>query len=402
MSDLHPEALYEHVKALATTIGPRPTGSLAEAKARDYIRTTLAARGIATEEIPFLCWDTWGYTMCVPAALVVAATILGRSGRLRRLAGAATAAYSVYHMWQSMLNVKQPMRWLFPKVPTATTVARIPAQQQAHRRVVLIGHTDSNKQRPSFTQGRKKLLQASSSVGFLAHALAAAALLAQSIRPTRMGGAAQAAAGLVVGGFLAGLAYDELAPFVPGAQDNATAVACLLGLGAHIQTHPLEQTEVWLAFTGAEESSCMGTHALLDQYGDELRDAYFIDFELVGSSRIAYVTRHSGITYFTPYAPDADSLALARAAAERSRQLGVTGQPVVIVEEVASLRRRGFRGICLVGLDAEGWLPHWHQATDDADHIDPEGLATASQFALAMIQELDGQHTPLTEARKSA
>jgi hypothetical protein len=182
---------------------------------------------------------------------------------------------------------------------------------------------------------------------------------------------------------------EETGGFIDGASDNASAVACLLGLGMQLQEHPLEHTEVWLAFTGAEEVGCVGMHSLLDTYGPDLQDAWFLDFEMVGVSDIAYVTRHRSASYLTAYAPDAESLALAEETASSHPDSQVTGRPMVMVEEVGCLRGRGFRGLCLVGVGKDGWLANWHRYSDNLDNIEPEGLERAARFAWAMMQTLD-------------
>ena len=69
----------------------------------------------------------------------------------------------------------------------------------------------------------------------------------------------------------------------------------------------------------------------------------------------------------------------------------MSGRDVVITEEVLTLRRRGYRGICLVGLDDDGWLHYWHRYDDNASNIKPEPLATAARFAWEMVQEIDKQ-----------
>lgn len=33
---------------------------------------------------------------------------------------------------------------------------------------------------------------------------------------------------------------------------------------------------------------------------------------------------------------------------------------IVIFEEVAALRRRGFAGLCIAGVGPDGWLENWH------------------------------------------
>jgi hypothetical protein len=58
-------------------------------------------------------------------------------------------------------------------------------------------------------------------------------------------------------------------------------------------------------------------------------------------------------------------------------------------EEVGALRGRGFKGICLVGLEADGWPANWHQETDAIGDIQPEALERAARFGLAMLQTLD-------------
>ena len=62
---------------------------------------------------------------------------------------------------------------------------------------------------------------------------------------------------------------------------------------------------------------------------------------------------------------------------------------MIIVEEVGALRRRGFRGICLVGVGPDGWLANWHLYSDTIDNIVPAGVERAARFALAMLETLD-------------
>ncbi|MGC9358533.1 MAG: M28 family metallopeptidase, partial [Anaerolineae bacterium] len=182
---------------------------------------------------------------------------------------------------------------------------------------------------------------------------------------------------------------DETGDYVPGASDNASAVACLLGLAAHLKEHPLRHTEVWFAFTGAEEVGCLGTYALLDAYGDTLRDAWFLDLEMVATENIAYVTRHSGFALPSAYRPDSESLAWVEETARAHPEIPISGREMVIGEEVGALRKRGYRGVCLVGYGEDGWLANWHQPTDTVANVNPAGLEKAARFAWAMIEHLD-------------
>jgi hypothetical protein len=181
----------------------------------------------------------------------------------------------------------------------------------------------------------------------------------------------------------------ERSPYVAGANDNASAVACLLGLGTFLQAHPLERTEIWLAFTGAEEVGCVGMQAFLERYGPQLRQAWFVDFEMVGTERIAFVTKHSGLSYINSYRPDAESLQWAQHVAIANPRLHVDGQAMVIMEEVGTLRGQGYRGLCVVGVGPDGWLANWHQESDRVDQIVPAGVERAARFGLALLHARD-------------
>ncbi len=391
MSDpLTAKALYAHVQALAEGIGPRPAGHPQEAQARAYIRRVLDEIGLDdVEEMPLLAWDTWGYTIGVPALLALTGNGLGRMGRVGKLVGGLAALTGAYHLWQVTQGGRHLLSPLFPKRPTANLIARIPARQGRRHTVVLVGHTDTNKHRFSFAPGLKKMLTASATAAEAALAANGLAQIAGALGAGKGAAFVQKATLVGLGLAFLYLLNDERGGYIAGAGDNASAVACLLGLAAHLHRSPLDHTEVWLAFTAAEEVGCVGMHALLDAYGERLRDAWFLDFEMVGTRQIAYVTRHSSFSYLTPYAPDPESLAWAERTARYYPELGVGGQEMVILEEVGALRGRGFRGICLVGVGEDGWLANWHRYEDDSAHLEPEGLERATRFALAMLHTLD-------------
>ncbi len=254
---------------------------------------------------------------------------------------------------------------------------------------MLIGHTDTQKKQTiAEPQYKQAMLRVTTS--WLATLLInGCAQLAQLTGAKWLPRIVQWLSAAMLGTALRQAWGEERHSFVAGANDNATAVACLLGLGAYLKRRPLRQTEVWLAFTGAEEVMCVGMHHFLDRYGADLRNAWFIDFEMVGTDTIAYVTRHSGLSYLHAYAPDAESLALAEQTEQRRPDLQVGQREMVIVEEVGCLRGRGFRGICLVGVGPDGWLVNWHLYSDTVDNIVPAGVERAARFALAMLETLD-------------
>ncbi|MBX0327319.1 Zn-dependent exopeptidase M28 [Oscillochloris sp. ZM17-4] len=379
------ESLLNHVSALAYNIGPRPAGHEAEARARTYIRKALHDIGIdEVKSQPFQTPDTWGYALGTPFALSIGGLLLGRLGWLGRAAGTLLGAGAAYLTWRAASGLRQPLARVGPQRASANLIVRIPCTGRYRRTVVLLGHTDTNRHRDTFSDARKATLPAATTAVI---GLQAAGAVAQAAGARWLGRAIGAAQVAGLGAIIA----DESGRYVDGANDNASAVACLLGIGAALSAQPLEHTDVWLVFTGAEETGLLGTHALLDEYGDLLRSAYFLDFEMVGRGDLAYVSRHSGFSYLSSYAPDSESVALVERTAHANRSFGVYGKELMILEEVAALRRRGHRGICLVGIDRDGWPANWHRDSDAIGNIQPEALERAARFSMAMLQTLDGE-----------
>lgn len=389
---LSADSLMVHVRALADTIGPRPTGTAQEECARDYIRQVLTTAGITgIEEQPFATQSIGGYGFIYPLALALLSNAVSATGRMGKVAGGLTTVYSAYSLWRFMGMHRQPMEPLYPKRQSANLIVRIPPSGQLRHRLVLIGHTDTNKHRLLFAPWMKRAILPLATAGILTTLTNALSQLVQAAGEKRSAEWVQKVTlGMTAYNLLLSL-LDERNGYVEGANDNATAVACLLSLGLHLQQQPLQHTEAWLAFTGAEEVGCIGMHALLDTYGEHLKDAWFLDFEMVGVDKIAYVTHHSAVSYFSGYAPDAESLALAAETARRHPELHVSGRPMMIMEEVGALRGRGYRGICLVGVGKDGWLANWHRFSDNTSNIEPAGIERAARFAWAMMQELDAR-----------
>lgn len=393
--------LFGYVDDLAGQIGPRPPGGAGDAAARALIYQRLLEAGISPgwiEELTFSTWDTWGWTLLAPVFATLLGSVCGelaprRLRRVGKLAGAGLGLLSVFHLWQSGQAKQDVFAPFYPHRPSGSLLVRIPPSGEVLRRAMLVGHIDTNKVRSTFQPMVKGMIRGIMAPGILFPCLAGVAQLIEAVAgESKIGRAARQAgrAGtLGAAAMLPVVLNDERHGFVPGANDNAGAVACLLGIGAFLRAAPLQHTEVWLAFSGAEEIGHLGLKQILDFYGSDLRQATCIDFELVGTGRIIYVTRSDHFSLPVSYAPDLHSLALAQETARRHPELRVTGRPVTITDEVATLRNRGYRAIGLVGIGPDGWPANWHQATDVVENIEPDSLETAAKFALAMLETLD-------------
>jgi hypothetical protein len=182
---------------------------------------------------------------------------------------------------------------------------------------------------------------------------------------------------------------DLRTPYTPGAHDNAASVAVALEVDQRLASQPLAHTQVWLAFTGAEETDHAGLYAILREHGSVLREAAFVGLEGLGSGELVYLTRQGVCAHYTP---DAELLALAEGVAAQRPELGARAAQMTGEDEVGTLRRSGYRALCIAGRDpATGTLPHWHRADDTPDTISGEFQERAVEFVMALLKAMDDQ-----------
>jgi Peptidase family M28 len=372
---MNTQRLMEHMRALC--ISPRPTGSREEARAADYVRVVLQELGIEDVRTqPFQTIPSSGWT-ALP--LIVGLTLGALRGRRR---GGALMLAALYGLRRAFLVKPLPFDPLLPKRASQNVIARIPPRGAVRQMVFLVGHLDSNKQRFSFPFVVPSLTKPFNTAALVIAGLAGVSLLLTG--RSRL----QGLTALLGLGLTAALIYDETQPYVEGANDNATAVAALLGIAEALTAAPLEHTEVTLLFTGSEETGCNGLEAYLKQYAPPKDTSTFIDIEMVGTGDLCYITKH-GISHFSEYRPAPHITALAARVAREHPEFRVTGKAMTILEETASLRNRGCAAICIAGYDSTGMLPHWHRVSDTLDHIEPQTLIRAADYVHTLITELD-------------
>ena len=98
-----------------------------------------------------------------------------------------------------------------------------------------------------------------------------------------------ALAGLAIGGVASALVADIWrSPTVPGANDNLSGVAALVGLAEMLRRHPLANLRVLLVSCGAEETLQDGVRAFMARHREELARGrtWFVNLEMVGSPHL--------------------------------------------------------------------------------------------------------------------
>jgi len=233
-------------------------------------------------------------------------------GALARWVAAGLALVTAPLLWQTIRTSDSPLRALLPQVTSRNVVALIDPQGELRERVVILAHLDTNRRRMVWQSSAVRYLEPLTYLTLAVLASLGMLYLAGALLsgPRWLWWVSLLPAGYVVGTIIT-LWKDDRTPYTCGAHDNAASVAVALEIGARLAAQPLVSTQVWLAFTGAEETDHAGLYALLREYDSILRQAAFVGLEGVGSGEIVYLTREGVCAHYTP---DAEVLALAESA----------------------------------------------------------------------------------------
>lgn len=384
--DFSPSQLLAHVVCLAGRIGPRGTGTVAEVQAAGYIRAQLGAVDCSFEEQRFRAVaDMNWFPVSAVICNLLGALIYPWSG-LTRWVAAVLAGFGALLLWWALTRADSPIRFVLPHVRSQNVIACFASQEEMRQRVVVLSHLDSNRCRLVWRAGKTTAIKYGSLATLGVYALNATLYLV---------GAATGSSwpyfagllGVMYGIATLGILLAELQlPYSPGANDNASAVAVNLGIASKLAQEPLQSTEVWLAFTGAEEVDHRGLKRLLKGH-QELDGAYFLDLEGVGAGELCYLTQEG---LLKSYRPDSTLLQLAQRVAKQHPELAFKAAGMMIVDEVQTLRRLGYRAICFAGRDAAtDSLAYWHTCDDVVENINGDALVRAAEFVWAMLLELD-------------
>ncbi len=281
------------------------------------------------------------------------------------------------------------MRWFLPKAQSQNVLASIPPQGTLRTKVVLCAHLDTHRT-PIFysTQAWQKAFSI----------LTGAAILSMLI------GSIVGGAGLILGwswlrflylaiSLIQGFAlvmciHADFTPFSPGANDNASGAAILIGIAMRLIDMPLDQTEVDLVFTGCEEVGDWGMQAFLDAHAFELgKEAHYIIIDQVGAGEIKYLTS-DGLLIKHRTHPLA--LQLARKTSARRPDLRAFEGVGVAYTDALKATRQGLIALTLCAAPRSGneSSAHWHQMSDRLENILPEDLNKAFEFTWELLQSL--------------
>ena len=393
-SSNYAQSALSHAQKLAAT--PRGSATAAEKQAAEYVQAQLISTGVTDIQLqPF----SGERSIWLFVALAFGLALVGHAAYwlLRQPASNLAAliiallalGFSGYLIWRKFSLQDYPLHNALPHAASQNVVAVIRPAGETRQRVVLVAHLDSH--RAVFWFASDLMVRLFGIVSIIAIAGVYAAIpvyVLAALTPYQI----FSWLGIILAGFhflgwFTGVTAD-LGRYSPGANDNASSVGTLLALAERLKVQPLQNTEIWLAFTGCEESSGDGTLELIKEHGAQLKEAVFVDFEMVGiGEEISYIREEGNLSRYT--IPQELEMLVKEVGQEFG--LGPVSTPFVGAStECSILLKHGFKAVCLVGhRRGSSFLPEWHRLTDTPDRLQQGALQRIHTLAWDLLQRLD-------------
>jgi hypothetical protein len=383
-----------HAQTLAAN--PRGSATTAERQAAEYTSAELRSVGVNNVKLePFIgLRSLWLFL-----ALVFGLALVGHAAfwLLRQPVGDYPAllvsllafGLSGLLIWRKFTFHDFPLKNALHHAPSQNVIATISPVGEVRNKVVMVGHLDSHRAVFWFASDFLVVLFALLSFVtlygvYLAVVVYILAILTQ-IQFFAWIGLALALFHFL--GWFTGVTAD-LGKYSPGANDNASAAGTILALAERLRDQPLQNTELWLAFTGCEESGCDGMISLIKEHGDILKDALFIDLEMVGiGDRLCYITEEGNLR--RRHIPK-DVEALLKEVGESFNLDAIRTPRVGAFTEGGTLWEHGFKAACLSAhYQGSPFLPEWHRLTDTPKRLQEASLEQVHALVWALLQRID-------------
>ena len=179
-----------------------------------------------------------------------------------------------------------------------------------------------------------------------------------------------------------------VSPASPGANDDASGVAVLIGLGTRLANDPPRDLEVWFLSTGSEEGFLGGMRACMEKHSNELtgRRPLFVSLEMTGSGNIVYF---EGEGFLRRYGYGPEAVALAESAASE-REFGTVRRvkTAPFASDALVATHFGVPAVTVASTNSAGYVPHYHWGTDTPENVDIRSVELALRFCERMVRRL--------------
>jgi hypothetical protein len=389
------ERALHHATHIAMRIGPRGAATPEEKRAADYAHKQMQQLGLSQARLESFTAPAYGWLVIAIAFSVAVWSVficwgayqLTQVRLIGGVFGAILSAFALIVIYLEATLRDNPIRRLVTRSRSHNAIGRQSPAESIQNRVVLVSNLDTPPAaRPLKTPRRARLFR-----GII---IAGALSLLASIGLYLLGGL-NVWGWAFVGAGLCGLLQSLMifqalqadhGDFTPGANNNASGVGVVLALAERIKGEPLRHTEVWFAHCGSHTTGSVGLRALLQQHGDELREAWFIGFEGVGvGERLIGIQREGWPgRSIHPALPN-----LLERTQRENPALPIESLTTARHTVVAAAVQRGLKSLCLSVYADANQLPYVYVLDDEVTHLAAESLEVALTAGWELLQQID-------------
>ena len=387
----------------------RPSASPGEHEAAQWIGAQLAEFGCSVRIEEERAHGGYWFPLGVPNALAGVAGLLARRGGARgRALATAVGAFAAAAIWDDVGGGRLWFRRRFlPSRPTWNVVAET-GDPRAERTLVFVAHHDAAHWGLLFHPGVLPLVDRFFP-GLLARTNTSPPLMAPVIAGPlliALGALAGRRRPLTAGSVLAlgsAATFAEIGArdAVPGANDNLTGVATLIGLATELASEPLRGLRVLLVSTGSEEGFMEGMQAFARRHFPSLppERTHVVCVDTVGSPQLTLI-EGEGMLRMRDY-PDEFKALVSECAREQGVELGRGLRFRNATDGLIALRA-GYP-TAAIGSVTELKVPsNYHWPTDTATNVDHDTVGDAVTLCTAIARRLAGSYAPAASGSSSA
>ncbi|HEX4807070.1 MAG TPA: M28 family peptidase [Conexibacter sp.] len=379
----------------------RPSASPGEREAAEWIAAQLAEFGATVRVEEERAHGGYWFPLGVPNALAGAAGLLARrGGRRGRALATAMGAVAAAAIWDDVGGGRLWFRRrCLPSRPTWNVVAET-GDPRAERTLVFVAHHDAAHWGLLFHPGVLPLVdrllpgllaRTNTSPPLMAPVIAGPLLIALGALAGRRRALSWGSAFAL--GSAATFAEIGARGAVPGANDNLTGVATLIGLATELAERPVEGLRVLLVSTGSEESFMEGMQAFARRHFHQLpRDStHVVCVDTVGSPRLTLI-EGEGMLRMREYPDDFKALV-----ADCARECGVElsrGLRFRNATDGLIALRAGYPTAAIGSVTDLKVPANYHWPSDTPENVDHGTVGDAVTLCAAIARRLAAAYAP--------
>jgi len=176
---------------------------------------------------------------------------------------------------------------------------------------------------------------------------------------------------------------------VQGASDNASGVAVVMELAQRLKQKPLENIDLRILLTGAEEVGMVGMQNFIKSHKKELSPKidYFINFDSIGEGEPCWISKE-GMLKPLKASEKLSQIAFELSQKEKFKVINARAYTTLTLDSLVA-RARNFETLSFMALTKQGFPQPWHWFDDTIESVDLDKLALVSDFAEALLRNFD-------------